>query len=62
MSEIDKITRQAIGAAIVAASEKDYVGFKTAVSDEMEARLRDQISIKAQEAREKQFSKPSSEN
>ena len=57
MSEIDKETKQKIGAAIVAASEKDYVEFKGAIGSSVEDRLRDAISTSAQDKREKQFTK-----
>lgn len=57
MSEIDKETKQSIGAAIVAASEKDYVAFKGAVGKEIEDRLRSAINDAAKEKREKMFSK-----
>lgn len=48
---------QSIGAAVVAASEKDYVGFKDAVTPEIEDRMKTAISAKAQSARESMFNK-----
>jgi hypothetical protein len=57
MPETEKETKQKIGAAIVAASEKDYVGFKGAIGDEVEDRLRTAIGAAAQDKRDSQFTK-----
>ena len=50
---------QSIGNAIVAASNKDFVGFKDAVAPELETQMRDSISAKAQSTREQMFAKVS---